>query len=292
MLALGILLSDWHRDLPVPPPLPRRAVAEVAGGWPGDSVELKDGVRTFRLYVPAAWKPERDVALTINFHSVGWHAAQEHAARGIRGPLLQVSAGVGSRAYEALFADGRTADRWFEPVLAELRRRGAPKNARIVALDVSSFSAGYGAVRRMVRDPKVLPLLRRVVLADSLYGDLDPSQPGRVPAAEDVDVWLPLAQAAIRREKTFLITVSEVPTDYASSWECAAAIAMAVGGALQPVEPGSCSATLEREHPLKARFDRGFLHIWGYGGADGPAHMSHVHHLADLWMALDRAKRA
>ncbi len=153
------------------------------------------------------------------------------------------------------------------------------------------MSAASGAVRLMVRDPKVFPLLRRVVLADSLYGDLDPTKPGRVPAAEDVDVWLPLAEAAKRGEKTFLITVSEVPTDYASSWECAAAIARAVGGSLAPVEPGSCSATLDREHPLKARYDEGFLHIWGYGGADGPAHMSHVHHLADLWMALDRSKR-
>ncbi|HCE00882.1 MAG TPA: hypothetical protein DER07_07545 [Armatimonadetes bacterium] len=291
MLGWAMAISDWDRTLPVPPILSRRAVAEAPGGWPGEAVEIRDGERTLRLYLPSAWNPGRDVELTINFHSVGWHAAQEHAARGIRGPLLQVSAGVGSRAYEALFADGRTADRWFEPVLQELRRRGAPSDARIVALDVSSFSAGYGAVRLMAKDPRVFPLLRRVVLADSLYGDLDPSKPGRVPAAEDVDVWLPLAQAAMRREKTFLITVSEVPTDYASSWECAAAIARAVGGELRPVEPGSCSATLDREHPLKARFDSGFLHIWGYGGADGPAHMSHVHHLADLWMALDRSKR-
>jgi hypothetical protein len=38
---------------------------------------------------------------------------------------------------------------------------------------------------------------------------------------------------------------------------------------------------------LLYRADIGHLHLWGYGGEDAQAHMTHVRHLADVWKALD-----
>jgi hypothetical protein len=69
----------------------------------------------------------------------------------------------------------------------------------------------------------------------------------------------------------------------------AAALVLAVGGSLEPVPPGSLAATKDPDFPLKLRFDRGNFHVWGYGGKDGQAHMTHARHLSDMWRAMNKA---
>ncbi|MCA9242137.1 MAG: hypothetical protein KDA37_18125 [Planctomycetales bacterium] len=55
------------------------------------------------------------------------------------------------------------------------------------------------------------------------------------------------------------------------------------------MERGSLPATLDPQFPLLTRADKGRLHIWGYGGDDLHGHLTHVRHIADIWMALDAA---
>jgi hypothetical protein len=70
---------------------------------------------------------------------------------------------------------------------------------------------------------------------------------------------------------------------------CASALIDAVGGSKMKVPRGSLPATLDPEFPLLTRTDIGHFHVWGYGGADAQAHLTHVRHLADVWKALDAA---
>jgi 5,10-methylenetetrahydrofolate reductase len=177
-------------------------------------------------------------------------------------------------------------------VEGECRKRGAPDGSSVQSLSISSFSAGYGAVRQIIDDSAAFKLIKRVVLCDSMYGSLDSSSQERVPAIEHIVCWKPLADAAIRGEKTFCITFSRVPTPtYASSSECASALVRLCGGENKPVEKGTLTATLDAEFPLLSRFDKGHFHVWGYGGEDGQAHMTHARHLADVWKALDDPSR-
>jgi hypothetical protein len=275
--------------LPLPPPMPRRAISPRSG-LQGETLEIEDGNRKYTLFLPTSMQRTKDVSLTIHFHSAIWHAIQEHLDRGLNGPLIAFYPGEGSSIYGASFADKERLGRWMKRVLVELRARGFPSDVKIASLDISSFSAGYGAVRELVKDPGAFRLMRRVVLGDSMYGSLVSDSTERMPVAEHIDVWVPLAKAAMRGEKTFAVTFSQVPTPtYASSSECAAALVEAVGGKLKAVEPGTLAATLDSEFPLRSRFDSGSFHVWGYGGEDGQAHMTHARHLADVWMALDLA---
>jgi hypothetical protein len=259
---------------------------------PGEIIEIADGDQKYTLFLPHAMDRRKDVALTLHFHSAQWHAIQEHLDRGLNGPLIAFYPGEGSSVYAKSFGDRHRLTRWIGRVEDELRRRSFPAGARVRKVDVTSFSAGYGAVRELVKDPYAFGMLRRVILADSLYGSLDPAAQERTPAAEHIEVWLPLARAAMAREKTFAITFSAVKTPtYASSSECAAAIVRAVGGQLHKVPVGTVSATLEPQFPLLSRFDSGFFHVWGYGGEDAQAHMTHARHLGSLWQALDTGGR-
>ena len=257
---------------------------------PGATIEVEDGDRQYTLLIPSIAKPPSEVVLTIHFHSAVWHALQEHVDRGVSGPVIAFHPGEGSSIYGQSFQDPDRLKRWMERTLVELRSRGWPDGARIKALDLTSFSAGYGAVRELVKSPFVFSLLRRVILADSMYGSLTPGLEGRIPLAEHVLVWKPLAEAAIKGEKTFAVTFSQVPTPtYASSSEMATALVTAVGGSLDFVLKGSLAAANDPEFPLLNRFDKGRFHVWGYGGEDGQAHMTHARHLADIWKALDKA---
>jgi hypothetical protein len=158
-------------------------------------------------------------------------------------------------------------------------------------VDVSSFSAGYGAVRELVKSPEYCKIIRRIVLLDSMYAGLEPEEKGstnRRPLAAQIDVWVPFARAALRGEKTFVLTHSQVPTTtYASSSECAEALLQRVGGEARAVAANSIPAANDPNFPILARTDRGGFHVWSYGGVDAQAHLTHARHMADVWRALE-----
>jgi hypothetical protein len=277
--------------LPEPPPMPRRAIAEPATPPPGETVELEEFDRTFTLFVPAGWRAPASggLELAVHFHGAPWFAIQEHLRRGLDAPLVVHSPGQGSTIYRVGFEDPARFPQLLRRVEQELKARGAPTSSRVAAVDVTSFSAGYGAVRELVKQPAAFALLRRVILADSMYGSFAPGTTR--PATEHVDVWVPLARAAMAGDKTFVLTHSQVPTDqYASTAQCAAALLEAVGVPRRTLSPGPSSpATTDPEFPLTYRADSGHFHVWGYGGADAAAHMTHPRHIADVWIALDAA---
>lgn len=264
-----------------PPAMPRRPITKPAMPPSGQQVELEKG---YTLFVPQEWTASRHSAcvLTIHFHTEPWFAIEEHMRRGLREPLLVVMLGQGSTVYRVPFEDRS----WLAKLVSRVETQ---LQTKVKAVDVSSFSAGYGAVREIVKSPEYRQLIRRIVLCDSMYGSFAPGSTTR-PASEHVAPWVEFAKMAARGEKTFVLTHSQVPTtNYASSGQCAAALIEAVGAAKVIVPRGTIPATLDPEYPLLARTDVGHFHVWGYDGADAQAHLTHVRHLADVWKALDAA---
>ncbi len=277
---------------PTPPPMPRRAIAPPQKPLPGESIVFDDKGSQFTLFLPDGWKVPSSgkCTLTIHFHSAIWHAIQEHLRRGLKGPLLCFYPGEGSSIYKQAFEDTSRLKRLMDKSVEEMIRRGAPAGTHITAVDISSFSAGYGAVREIVKSPEYFKILRRIVLCDSMYAANDPKASGHKPDPTQINPWIPLANAAIAGNKTFAFTHSEVPTGtYANSAACALAVIKAVGAPILKVTKGSLPAADDPEFPLLYRSDKGNFHIWGYGGIDGQAHMTHARHLGDVWMALDAA---
>ena len=283
--------------LPVPPPMPRRAIAPPATAPAGEQVQLADGDVKFTLFIPIGWRPGEsgETSITAHFHGAVWFAIDEHLRRGLDEPLVCFALGEGSSVYARPFKDRQRFGRIIKLIEADLSQRGPWPAARVVRIDVSSFSAGYGAVREIVQVPEYVKLLRRVVLADSLYAGWDPSttRPGATsrPAAENIEPWRAFVEAAASGKdgKTFILTHSQVPTSYANTEACARALIEMVGARIEPVERGALPATLDPDFPLLYRADKGNFHVWGYGGVDGPAHMTHPRHIAEVWRALDEA---
>ncbi len=291
----GASASAGGGALPVPPPMPRRQIAPPAEGFPGETVELEDSGAKFTLFLPNGWNstPKSRIALTAHFHAAVWFGIQEHLRRGLTGPLVCFYLGEGSSVYQKPFLDRQQFGRIVRIIEKELEKRGAPRGVLVTTVDISSFSAGYGAVRELLQTPSVFKMIRRIVLSDSMYAGFGPAAKEGVrpdPQEDQIQVFVPFAREAVEGKKTFVFTHSEVPTpSYSNSAECAAALVRALGLKSKRVRPGSTPAASDPEYPLRSRCDAGCLHIWGYAGEDAQAHMTHPRHLAGVWLALDRA---
>jgi hypothetical protein len=278
-----------------PPPMAKRAIALSTTEARGTQVALSDRGTNFTLFLPDGWTNvlSGQTEIYVHFHTVPWFAIQEHIRRGAKEPLLVFALGEGSRTYRLAFEDTNRFARVLAMTEAALQNRSGSTNVRVGTLSMSSFSAGYGAVREIVKSPGYFKAIRRLALLDSFYGGLEPQQNGatnRVPLAEHVDVWIPFARAATRGEKTFVITHSQVvTTDYASTFECARALLQRLSIKVEPVARDLSAAANDADFPLLARADMKGLHVWSYGGTDAQAHLTHARHMAEVWQTLDDA---
>jgi hypothetical protein len=145
----------------------------------GERVQLRDGDLPFLLFLSADWSHATNRSrLAIHFHTADWFPVDEHLRAGYRFPLVSIFLGAGSARYRGPFLDSERFPRLLKLVEAEQARRGAIE-PRVQTVDVSSFSAGYGAVRELVQQPAAFPLIRRLVLSDSLYAGLDTGAEGQ-----------------------------------------------------------------------------------------------------------------
>jgi hypothetical protein len=262
-----------------PPPMPQRQIAQEKEPPKGRKILLADGDARFTLFVPDSWKASEQ-NLTVHFHTAEWFVIQEHLRRGATHPLATFYLGEGSTVYRRPFEEPKRFGRMLDLIEHELSI--VPHQ-----IEISSFSAGYGAVREIIKQPNYFDRIRTVILADSMYAGLETNALPRRPLREQIEVWVPLARAAMECKKTFVVTYSAVPTaNYASSSECAQALLAALGLRNTAVLPNSTPAASDKDFPLLLRADAGNLHIWGYGGTNAQAHMTHPRHIADIWKAL------
>ncbi len=277
-----------------PPSFAHRSEATVEY-TAGETSTLNDDGLLLSFYLPADWKaPESgDVTLTIHFHNPESFAVTEHARRGLKGPLLIGHIGSTTPAYQNAFKDKERFGRWIKLVEGHLKEKGAPSKTHISTVDISSYGAGYGAVREILELPENVKLIRRLVLCDSMYASYAKNESGTstgVPIRGHIDPWVNFAKAAAKGEKTFVLTYSQIlPTGYASTAECASIIMSEVGGSIRNVELDSCAAANDLTCALLARGDVGNFHTWGYAGNDVGSRMMHPWHLGDIWRLLDGA---
>jgi len=280
---------------PQPPPMPQRAIAPPATQPAGEQINLVDGDVKFLLYIPPDYHVPADgrVNLTVHFHTVVWFVIDEHRRRGITEPLAIFTLGEGSSTYRKPFEDEDRFARILGLIENTLAHRMGPARVSVEQIDITSFSAGYGAVREIVKQERYWKKIRRIILADSLYASWDPAttQPGATsrPASENIEPWRAYVESAARGERTFVLTHSMVPTSYANTYACAKSLIEMVGAPVREIRLNEIPAASDPDFPLLYRADKGKFHIWGYGGENAQAHMTHARHLADVWLALDAA---
>jgi hypothetical protein len=176
-----------------------------------------------------------------------------------------------------------------EQAVAE-RNKKPRARARKIAL--SAWSAGYGAVEEILRQP-LAGRIDSVILLDGLHcdytggGGLEPRQ---------LDAFLKFARKAARGETLMVVSHSSIiPPGYASTTETANYLIDGLGGRPAISRPRAGDPMgLE----LISRFDRAGFHVRGYAGNAELDHCAHLGlfrdilrvHLAPRWYP-SRARR-
>ncbi|MBI4892067.1 MAG: hypothetical protein HY821_15685 [Acidobacteria bacterium] len=227
---------------------------------PGERIQTKFG----EIILPPAARPGKPVALVIHFHGARWLAEQSVRQAYPRAAVLAVQLGSGSRVYGEPFQDAGT----LPAVLAALKRP-------VSRLTLTGWSAGYGAIREILRQPANAALVYSVVLLDGIHSGYDPPEEKRLPAAADLDSFEQFAREAIGGRKRLLILHSEIfPSSFASTTETTDWLLDRLGLRRHAVlRWGSLGMQIVSDTR------KGRLRVIGFAGNSAPDHVDHLHAL-------------
>jgi hypothetical protein len=253
---------------------------------PGVSLVLDHALsKPVEVYCTEPGPGLRRVDLLIHFHGAGYVPKQAACSSGRPLIVAVVNLGSGSAVYEGEFREESVFPALVERVRESVSRKAAAE-IEIHRVYLSSFSAGYGAVRAILRSHAAQ--VDAIVLLDGLHTDYVPagrllSQGGAL-NGEKLRGFLEFARLAAEGKKRFLVTHSAIfPGTYASTTECADYLINALHLQRHPVlqwGPGGMQMLSETQ--------RHGLTILGFAGNSAPDHIDHFHGLpAFLKMILD-----
>jgi hypothetical protein len=254
--------------------------AQEAGTTPpGHRVEL--GIEGATLFVPEGFRPGPGGVVDVVLHLHGARSAVEPALVDARWPAVLITfnrKGL-SRVYAEPFSDPALFPKLLDAARAALKNLRVADDPRIGRVVVSSFSAGFGGVRAMLRVPEHFARIDGLVMADSVYCGYtgDPKEHRVDPAL--MEGFRRFAVEAAAGRKTFLLTHSAVvPDGYASTGEVADFLIRAVGGTARSTYVRWAEGWVQTR-----TFSRGRFVVLGFEGTDGAGHLDHLRRIRWLW---------
>jgi len=232
------------------------------------------------LLLPETARVRDTIPLYIHFHGAPWLAEWSVNQHARHAAVLTVQLGAGSGVYAQAFKDQAK----FAALLAEAASALSPnRSVRFHPVVLSGWSAGYGAIREILRNHDNWPRIDAVLLEDGIHTSYVPDgQPGPIDG-DSLQPFVDFAREAIARRKVFLITHSEIfPGTFASTTECSEFLLKQVGVTPRAVLKWG---PLGMQQIFDAR--AGKLRVMGFAGNTAPDHVDHVH-ATKSWLKLLR----
>lgn len=184
----------------------------------GTTYTLPEG-SGYTMFVPSTFKASSDPNLIVHFHGDGptYDANDKYA--NLNAISVTIYLGAVSTAYQTPFTSNTNL---FQSVmndaLAQAKSASAvPSNASWGKVDVTSFSAGYAAVRAILQSPTYFNRIDGMVLSDTVYASYT-SSTDETPLYSQMANFIQYAQDAAAGTKTLVLTHSQVATSgYAST---------------------------------------------------------------------------
>ncbi len=258
---------------------PVRAVAQLPAAT-GREIALSDPA--WKLFVPSTYeqRPGGVADLLVHFHGDPQTVWNNALAADLNALIVTVNYPGLSSAYSGPFSNAGLFQTLIDDALTTARgQRDLPSDLEWDAVAVSSFSAGYGAVRQILKTPAYVDQIDALLAADSLYattaGDGTPLDSQMV----DYKAFADLAAAG---DKTFLFTHSLVPTfTYESTMETGDELLEHLGLITQPYRKTGLGTLQFYRYAESGKF-----RLWGATGEDGEAHLAHLRYIAEFFGEL------
>jgi hypothetical protein len=199
--------------------------------------------------------------------------------------IITANYGALSSSYQTPFsADTTLFQTALDQSLAAVRAQSdIPDNLQWDQLVLSSFSAGYGGVREILKSATYRNNIDDLVAADSLYATT--ASDGTPLDSQMVD-YKTFALAAKNGQKTFLLSHSKVLTGtYENTIETADELMQYLG-----ITPTPYSATGLGTLSYYRKAQAGNFRVWGANGDTADDHSAHLRYIGDFWEELPIAK--
>ena len=242
------------------------------------------GGKPVSVWIPGDARSKESIDLVIHFLGAAW--LPEQAVADLKGPAaVVINLGAGSGIYDRSFSDATA----FDSLLTGITRTisgmtGEP--TRIGLITLSGFSAGHGAVRAILRQPRHFDRVSAVLLLDGMHTsyipDATPLARGGAIDSTNLVALRDFARAAMRGEKRFLVTHSEIfPGTFASTTETADWILTSLALSRTPVLKWGPRGMQQLSEVRVGRFE-----LLGFAGNAGPDHIDQLHAMPELLARL------
>jgi hypothetical protein len=227
------------------------------------------------VWLPPGLAKDEPYDVVVHFHGHPAVVADGYRRSGVRAVVAIVNMGISSAVYEHTFKDRARFAKIRRALRKGLERRGWRSGERRLVL--SSFSAGYAALRSLLRDDALEREVDAIIMLDGMHASLD-----RAGTIETTSIapFVRFAERAARGEKLMVVTHSQIETRrYASTTRAVDAVLEAVHvpgrereGVVRGKALGGTPVTLARTREARG----GALHVAGFEGNDADGHSKHL----------------
>ena len=240
----------------------------------------------WKVFIPSTYKPRSGNVADVLVHFHGdpqtvWNNAKYAQLNAI---VVTVNYSGLSSAYTTPFSNASLFQSVLDEALTKVRQQAdVPDNLQWDQLGVSSFSAGYGAVREILKSAGYRNQIDALLAADSLYAT---TAGDGTPLDSQMADYKTFATLAKNGQKTFLYSHSQVPTfTYETTGECGDELMQHLG----------ISASVYNVNGLGTlnfyrRAQSGNFKLWGALGTDGDSHLEHLRYIGEFYKQLPLAK--
>jgi hypothetical protein len=240
----------------------------------------------WKIFIPSTYhqRPGNVADLLVHFHGdpqTFWNNARYANLNTI---IVTVNYSGLSSAYSTPFSNATLFQSLVSEALTKVRQQADISDTLAWdQLGVSSFSAGYGAVREILKSATYRSDIDALLAADSLYattaGDGTPLDSQMV----DYKTYATLAKNGA---KTFLFSHSQVPTyTYESTMETGDELMQHLG-----VSPTANNTNGLGTLNFYRSAQTGNFRLWGALGSDGDSHLEHLRYIGEFLEELPLAK--
>mgnify|MGYP002624717890 CR=1 FL=1 len=221
--------------------------------------------------------------LLIHFHGAAATVRDAHARLELPAVLAVVNfPGLSSAYSQPVARDPQLFDQILRHAWESSRGEGRdPSEPEWERVTLSSFSAGYGAVREILKTPANFERIDAIVAADSIYASLVAEEPERKVDPDQMRDFLRFARLACDGRKSFVISHSSQPTPYASTTDTADHLLRELGLERQPAAP-----LADEDFYPTTRAARGRFLVLGYAGREADDHLRHLRRIDRIWQEL------
>ena len=263
--------------------------APVAAQLPtatGRSLTIAAGTQ-WKVFIPSTYvqRPGNVADVLVLLHGdpqTVWNNAKWANLNSI---IITANYGAASGAYQTPFSSNTALfQNVLDQALAKVRAEADISDSlQWDKLGLASFSAGYGGVREILKNPTYRDNIDALLAAESLYAS---TAGDGTPLDSQMADYKTFALAAKNGQKTFIVTHSKVLTyTYENTIETADELMQSLGSA-----PTAYAATGLGTLNYYRKADSGNFHLLGANGATADDHAAHLRYIGDFLEDLPLAK--